>query len=84
MEGGEAMECQRCGTCCVAPDISTLGKRLGESCPHLSEELTCSIYQERPPVCRGYRPDEICAHIAAPTLEQRVQGYLGLFGLKAL
>ena len=78
------MECRRCGTCCVAPDISTLGKGLGRRCRFLSESFDCLIYPERPAVCRGYRPDEICAHIAAPTLEQRVQGYLGLFGLKAL
>jgi uncharacterized protein len=76
------VECLRCGTCCVAPDISTLGKKAGERCPHLSETLGCSIYQERPAVCRGYRPDEICQSVAAPTLEERVSGYLGLFGVE--
>jgi len=66
----------------VAPDISTLGKKLGERCPHLDDSLHCLIYQERPAVCRGYRPDRLCALIEAPTLEQRVAGYLKLFGLK--
>lgn len=75
------MECSGCGTCCVAPDIGTLGKKLNERCRHLSGDLSCSIYGERPKVCRGYRPDEICRMIAAPTLEQRVENYLRLFGL---
>lgn len=77
-----ASPCLRCGTCCVAPDISTLGKKPGERCRHLSQNHECGIYDERPAVCRGYRPDEICARIAAPTLEERVAGYLALFDLK--
>lgn len=76
------MECRRCGTCCVAPDISTLNKGPGERCPHLGESLECRIYAERPAVCRGYRPDEICELVAAPTLEERVKKYLELFGVK--
>ena len=76
------MECLRCATCCVAPDISTLGKKAGEACPHLQETLSCSIYQDRPAVCRGYRPDEICKIVAAPTMNERVAGYLALFGME--
>ncbi|HJV33911.1 YkgJ family cysteine cluster protein [Geomonas sp.] len=76
------MGCLRCGTCCVAPDISTLGKGVGKRCVHLSDGLQCGIYADRPAVCRGYRPDEICAAIAAPTLEERVAAYLKLFELK--
>lgn len=75
------MDCSGCGTCCVAPDISTLGKKAGERCPHLTESLTCGIYEERPKVCRGYRPDEICQAVAAPTLELRVANYQRLFGI---
>ena len=63
------MDCSGCGTCCVAPDISAVGKKVGERCRHLTEGLRCGIYEERPAVCRGYRPDEICSKIAAPTLE---------------
>lgn len=76
------MDCLKCGTCCVAPDIRALGKPLGERCVHLGGDLMCGIYRERPDVCRGYRPDEICARIAAPTLKERVENYLGLFGLE--
>jgi len=77
------MECVRCGTCCVAPDISTLRKPAGERCRHLLETFTCSIYHDRPAVCRGYRPDEICATVAASTLEERVSCYLRLFEVEA-
>jgi uncharacterized protein len=76
------VECLRCGTCCVAPDISTLGKALGQRCPFLADSFDCLIYPERPAVCRGYRPDEICAGIAAPTLKERVEGYLRLFEME--
>jgi len=78
------MECSGCGTCCVAPDISTLGKKRGERCRHLSDLLKCSVYAVRPAVCRGYRPDEICKSIAAPTLDERVLRYLRLFGMEQL
>ena len=74
------MECLRCGTCCVAPDISTLEKVEGERCRHLGEGFACGIYEERPDVCRGYRPDDLCRMIAAPTLEERVSAYLAIFG----
>jgi uncharacterized protein len=76
------MECLRCGTCCVAPDISTLGKGIGERCLHLSDGLSCRNYQERPAVCRGYRSDEICRLFQAPSLELRVAGYLKVFGIE--
>ncbi|HWI40851.1 MAG TPA: YkgJ family cysteine cluster protein [Verrucomicrobiae bacterium] len=76
------MECRRCGTCCVAPDISTLGKPAGVRCPHLGEDGLCAAYDRRPPVCRGYRPDELCLQVAADTLEERVENYLALFGVR--
>jgi Fe-S-cluster containining protein len=75
------MECLKCGTCCTAPDIATLGKPLGVRCRHLDENGLCTIYEERPAVCRGYQSDGICREIAAPTLAERVENYLGLFGL---
>ena len=78
---GANVACLGCGTCCVAPDISTLGKKAGERCRHLSDSHRCEIYPERPAVCSGYRPDEICARIAAASLDDRVAGYLKLFGM---
>ncbi|MHC1696649.1 MAG: YkgJ family cysteine cluster protein [Geobacteraceae bacterium] len=76
------MVCRRCATCCTAPDISTLTKPVGIPCQHLDSDGTCSIYSERPAVCRNYLPDEICDLIAAPTLEQRVENYLRIFSLR--
>jgi uncharacterized protein len=74
-------DCSRCGTCCVAPDIAALDKPLGVRCLHLTEQNTCGIYESRPPICRAHRPDEICQTIAAPSLAERVERYLALFGL---
>lgn len=75
------MECTQCGACCVAPDIAALDKPLGLRCPHLTAENLCSVYDRRPQICRDYRADELCERIAAPTLEERVEKYLALFGL---
>ena len=73
--------CLKCGTCCVAPDITTLQKPVGVRCRHLDRDNRCRIYTERPSVCQRYRPDAICRKIAAPNLETRVARYLSLFGL---
>ena len=75
------MDCLKCGTCCTAPDISTLRKPVGVKCPHLGADGLCEIYATRPAVCRSYRPDEICLQINAPTLTERVTNYVHLFGL---
>ena len=74
-------ECTRCGVCCVAPDIAALDKPLGQRCVHLMADNLCAVYDDRPAVCRGYQPDELCARVAAPTLDQRVALYLAEFGL---
>lgn len=74
--------CRQCGTCCVAPDISALGKPLGKRCVHLGSDNLCSIYSQRPDICRRYSSDELCDVIRAPTLDERVQKYLSVFGLE--
>ena len=76
-----SMECTRCGACCVAPDIAALDKPVGMRCPHLTEDNLCAIYERRPQICRDYAADEVCRMIDAPTLEERVQKYLALFGI---
>jgi uncharacterized protein len=76
------MDCLKCGTCCTAPDITALGKELGARCMHLDDHELCAIYEERPPVCKGYQADWLCLEIAAPTLAERVERYLALFGLQ--
>ncbi|MRR56701.1 MAG: YkgJ family cysteine cluster protein [Deltaproteobacteria bacterium] len=77
------MNCRRCGTCCAGPDISTLAKPMGVPCRYLDDRGQCTIYAIRPDVCRGYRPDAICELIAAPTLDERVDNYLRLFGFRS-
>ncbi len=76
-------ECTKCGACCVAPDISSLGKPVGQRCEHLTEDNLCGIYERRPEVCRRYKADEICLQIEAPALDERVRNYLKLFGLES-
>jgi Fe-S-cluster containining protein len=73
--------CTQCGACCVAPDIAALDKPLGLACPHLGPDALCTIYEQRPQVCRDYQPDQVCLQIAADSLEERVSKYLALFGL---
>jgi Fe-S-cluster containining protein len=73
--------CSQCGACCVAPDVTSLGKAAGVRCVHLMDDNKCEIYDDRPLVCRQYRADEICLQIDAPTLQERVARYQKLFGL---
>ncbi len=42
----EQIACFRCGTCCIAPDISTLRKPLGVPCAHLRADHLCGIYPD--------------------------------------
>lgn len=76
------MDCTRCGACCVAPDIAALDKPLGVRCAHLGPDGLCACYEARPRVCRDYQPDDFCRLVEAPTLEERVERYLALFGLQ--
>ncbi|MDR2400811.1 MAG: YkgJ family cysteine cluster protein [Deferribacteraceae bacterium] len=59
------MICDKCGVCCIVFDISTLNKPAGVPCPYLSENGLCSVYEERPAVCRAFKADEICESLAA-------------------
>lgn len=58
------MECRtRCGACCIAPSISSLGKPAGVACRHLDDDLRCRIFgqPERPACCGGLQPSpEMC------------------------
>ena len=74
--------CFMCGACCVAPDITALGKVVGARCPHLQTDNRCGIYETRPEICHRYTADEVCLMIDAPTLDERVGNYLALFDLQ--
>ncbi|MCA1828370.1 MAG: YkgJ family cysteine cluster protein [Myxococcales bacterium] len=76
-------QCTKCGACCVAPDISSLGKPLGIRCTHLTDDNLCGIYERRPRICRDYAADWLCERIAAPSLDERVWKYLQVFGLES-
>ncbi len=65
----------------MAPDIAALDKPLGLRCPHLGSDNLCTVYEDRPAVCRSYAADELCKKIEAPTLEERVEKYLAHFEL---
>ncbi len=62
------MNCRKgCGACCIAISISGPlplhpgGKKAGLRCAHLLTDNTCSIYNDRPRVCREFRADpEFC------------------------
>jgi Fe-S-cluster containining protein len=73
--------CFQCGTCCIAPDISTLGKPVGVPCVHLTPERRCGIYPERPAVCRDYAPDAVCVALQSLPPEARVRHFLSIYGL---
>jgi Fe-S-cluster containining protein len=77
----DPIPCFKCGTCCIAPDISTLRKRVGERCVHLTSEHRCAIYPERPAVCRDYQPDALCVALQGMPAEARVRYYLDIYGL---
>ncbi len=76
-------ECSLCGACCVAPDISSLEKPLGQPCQHLGQDCLCQNYQARPSVCHNYTPDWVCGEVAPLlSLEARVARYLEIYGLE--
>ncbi|AXS81575.1 YkgJ family cysteine cluster protein [Dechloromonas sp. HYN0024] len=52
-----------CGSCCIAPSISSLNKPAGEPCRHLDAALRCRIFgqPERPSCCSGLQASvEMC------------------------
>ena len=75
-------QCQKCGTCCTAPDISTLHKPPVTRCPYLTPDNRCSIYETRPDVCRNYTPWELCDTINSAPPEERVRVFLEAFGME--
>lgn len=72
----EKLECrENCGACCIAPSISSPipgmpdGKRAGEACIHLDEDMRCRLFgkKERPAVCGALRP---CAEMCGSCREE--------------
>ena len=81
-EDKDKIECIKCGTCCIAADISTLKKPLGVRCQYLADDNRCRIYERRPQVCRDYEPDEVCLAIRGLKSQgERVRKFLEIYGL---
>lgn len=55
------MDCRKCGACCIALSISSLGKPAGVRCRHLTPDNLCALWgkPERPEACSAYRPDPL-------------------------
>lgn len=58
------MDCHNnCGACCIAPEISSAlpnmpnGKPAGQHCVNLDDALRCTVYEDRPAVCRDFGPE---------------------------
>ena len=80
--GNNKIECVKCGACCIAADISTLNKPLGVRCQYLTDDNLCGIYEQRPQVCRDYKPDEVCLAIRGlKSQEERVRKFLEIYEL---
>jgi len=50
------IECRMCGVCCERLSITELDfkKDAGERCPKLTDDNLCSIFEDRPSVCRDW------------------------------
>lgn len=54
---GGSRECGPCNHCCRLPDIAELNKPINTLCAHADpdrDEGACTIYSERPAVCREF------------------------------
>ncbi|MCD8567600.1 MAG: YkgJ family cysteine cluster protein [Geovibrio sp.] len=75
------IKCLMCGTCCIAFDISVLGKEAGVPCAHLTADKKCGIYEDRPWGCKGYKPDELCVLFSTLSEEERVRLLRKIYGV---
>ncbi|MCX8083796.1 MAG: YkgJ family cysteine cluster protein [Calditerrivibrio sp.] len=76
------IKCHICGACCIAYEISTLNKPAGEPCRYLLSDGRCGNYENRPEVCRAFKPDEICVLLSTCTLEEKIHVIHKIYGLK--
>lgn len=60
------LQCRKCGQCCVKFEIPELEKKENERCKYLTEDNLCSIYADRPKICRDFPKiddyDYVCEH----------------------
>ncbi|UOD35576.1 YkgJ family cysteine cluster protein [Deferribacteraceae bacterium V6Fe1] len=77
----QEIKCFMCGACCVAYDISTLKKPAGTPCEFLCKDGKCGNYENRPKVCRDFKPDEICVLISTLDFEDKVKVIQRIYGI---
>jgi len=82
MSNNNRIQCYMCGACCIAYEISSLGKPSGIKCVHLEKDGKCGNYEDRPYVCRAFLPDEICVLISTLSLEEKVEVIQRIYGIK--
>jgi len=49
--GETDLVCERCGTCCIIPDLKYLNKSPGVKCVHLAKGNVCVIHGIKPKPC---------------------------------
>ena len=76
-----SITCMMCGACCTAYDISSLKKPAGVSCVHLLPTGLCGDYENRPDVCRRFKPDEICLEIAPLSVDEKIKRIMEIYEL---
>jgi hypothetical protein len=55
MEPNLPKPCGDCGMCCKLLKIEPLNKPAGAWCQHFANGRGCTIYNDRPPVCRNFQ-----------------------------
>lgn len=67
------IKCNMCGTCCIAYSISALNKKAGEPCIHLLPDGKCNDYENRPQVCKDFKPDSLCYFLSTLPQDEQVE-----------
>ena len=84
------MNCrENCGACCVGLSISSAipglpdGKPAGMRCIHLSNDLKCLIYEQRPKVCQNFKAElDFCGTTREEALDVFYKLENGFIGAK--
>jgi Fe-S-cluster containining protein len=75
------IDCQQCGVCCTVFDIAALKKKELTPCKYLDENNRCTIYENRPDVCKNYMPDEICMLISTLDKSDKIKVVQKIYGI---
>lgn len=73
------VDCFICGLCCTALSISSLNKDTGVPCKYLLSDNKCSIYEERPQVCRDFKADSFCVLLKTLSRKEQIEVIKDIF-----